>query len=146
MNNYDLKILQELHKNARITMKELSQKVHLSQPACTERVKKLEANGIIRQYTASIDWQALGYPLATIVRIRPLPGHLQEVEGIIKEMGNVAWCAKVTGDDAFVCQMLIQSVGELDACLSKIAQIATTSTSIIKSVVADNQFIHSDLS
>ncbi|MCF7520937.1 Lrp/AsnC family transcriptional regulator [Neisseria sp. ZJ106] len=144
MDNYDMKILQALHQNARITMKELSQKVHLSQPACTERVKKMEANGIIRQYTAVIDWSKLSYPLATVVRIRPLPGYLQEVERIIKEMGNIAWCVKVTGDDAFICQMLIHSVSELDACLSKIAQIATTNTSVIKSTVVENQFIQSN--
>ncbi len=141
MDNYDIKILQALHENARITMKELSQKIHLSQPACAERVKKMEAVGVIRQYTTVVDWQALGYPLATIVRIRPLPGYLQEVEAILKSMGNIGWSVKVTGDDAFICLMLIQSVGELDACLSKISQIATTSTSVIKSSVVDNQFI-----
>ena len=116
MDNYDIKILQALHENARITMKELSQKIHLSQPACAERVKKMEAVGVIRQYTTVVDWQALGYPLATIVRIRPLPGYLQEVEAILKSMGNIGWSVKVTGDDAFICLMLIQSVGELDAC------------------------------
>ncbi len=141
MDNYDIKILQALHENARTTMKELSQKIHLSQPACAERVKKMEAVGVIRQYTTVVDWQALGYPLATIVRIRPLPGYLQEVEAILKSMGNIGWSVKVTGDDAFICLMLIQSVGELDACLSKISQIATTSTSVIKSSVVDNQFI-----
>ena len=141
MDNYDIKILQALHENARITMKELSQKIHLSQPACAERVKKMEAVGVIRQYTTVVDWQALGYPLATIVRIRPLPGYLQEVEAILKSMGNIGWSVKVTGDDAFICLMLIQSVGELDACLSKISQIATPSTSVIKSSVVDNQFI-----
>ena len=141
MDNYDIKILQALHENARITMKELSQKIHLSQPACAERVKKMEAVGVMRQYTTVVDWQALGYPLATIVRIRPLPGYLQEVEAILKSMGNIGWSVKVTGDDAFICLMLIQSVGELDACLSKISQIATTSTSVIKSSVVDNQFI-----
>ena len=59
----------------------------------------------------------------------------------MQSMGNIGWSVKVTGDDAFICLMLIQSVGELDACLSKISQIATTSTSVIKSSVVDNQFI-----
>ncbi|MDP8171275.1 Lrp/AsnC family transcriptional regulator [Pasteurella skyensis] len=141
MDNYDIKILRLLHDNARITVKEISQKIHLSQPTCAERVKKLESNGIIQNYTTVIDWQSLGYNLSAIVRIRPLPSYLQRVEALIQGMNNISWCYKVTGDDAFICQLLIKSVTELDDCLSPISQIAMTNTSIIKSAIVSNQFL-----
>ncbi len=141
MDKYDIKILKLLHQNARITVKEISKEIHLSQPSCAERIKKLEANETIQNYTTQINWQSLGYSLSSIIRIRPLPGYLQKVESLIKEMNNVIWCYKVTGDDAFICQMLIKSVTELDDCLSPISQIAMTNTSIIKSAIVNNQFL-----
>lgn len=142
LDDYDMKILRILHKNARITMKELSQNIYLSQPACAERVKRLEAHQIIKGYSAQIDWSKVDYPLATIIRIRPLPGCLHKVEAVIKSLSNIEWCEKVTGDDAFICKMRLRHVSDLDMYLEKISQIAMTNTSVIKTTVIDNQFIH----
>lgn len=141
IDNYDQKILRVLHSNARITMKELSTTIHLSQPSCTERVKKLEANGFITGYGARINWELLDYPISTIVRISPLPGYLNQVEKLIEGMPNIEWCEKVTGDFSFIIKMHLQTVRELDSSLFEILQIATTSTSVIKYTVVNNQFI-----
>ncbi len=116
MDNYDLNILRVLQANARITIRELSKQIHLSQPACSERVKKLEASGIIKGYNTQINWEKLGYPIAAIVRITPLPGKLNQVEKIIKT---------------------------IDDSLFEILQVATTSTSVIKYTVVENRFIGS---
>lgn len=48
----DIKILQELQHNARLTTKELAARVNLSSTPVFERVKRLEREGIIRQYIA----------------------------------------------------------------------------------------------
>lgn len=141
MDNYDINILRVLHHNARTTMKELSEQIHLSQPTCAERVKKLEAQGIIKQYKAVINWELMDYPISTIVRISPLPGYLNRVESIIEQMPNVEWCEKVTGDFSFIVKMHLKSVRELDSSLFDILQIATTSTSVIKYTVVENVFV-----
>ncbi len=142
MDDYDLKILRLLHNNARMTMKEISEQVHLSQPTCTERVRRLESKGVIRQYTTIIDWDSLGYSLPTLIRIRPFPGYLDKVEKSIKEIRNIAWCAKVTGEDCFICMLITPSVKELDINLAEIYQVAMTSTSIIKATIVENKFIN----
>ena len=48
LDAYDARILAELQRDARITMAELGRQVHLSQPAVTERVRKLEMAGFIK--------------------------------------------------------------------------------------------------
>lgn len=138
MDKYDKKIIRTLQSNARISLKALSEVVSLSQPACTERLRKLEATGVIRGYAAQPDLAALGYPLRTVVRVRPLPGYLAETEKKIKSLDQVLHCYKVTGDDAFVCIMALRNIQELDVCLSQIAQIATTSTAVVKSIPVEN--------
>ena len=47
IDSYDTRILAELQRDARISMSELGRRVHLSQPAVAERVKKLEISGVI---------------------------------------------------------------------------------------------------
>ena len=66
---HDGRILAELQRDARITMAELGRRVHLSQPAVTERVRKLELNGVIKGYRAVVDYQRLGYGIRAIVRV-----------------------------------------------------------------------------
>ncbi|KAF1065865.1 MAG: HTH-type transcriptional regulator LrpC [Variovorax sp.] len=55
LDAHDTRILAELQKDARLTMAELGRRVHLSQPAVTERVKKLEAAGVISGYRATVN-------------------------------------------------------------------------------------------
>ncbi len=57
----DKKILEVLQKDGRITMKKLGEIVHLSSPAVTERVQKMESMGVIDSYTAKVDPRAMGY-------------------------------------------------------------------------------------
>ena len=54
-DHYDSRILAELQTDARITIAELGWRVHLSQPAVTERVRKLELGGVIKGYRDP-DW------------------------------------------------------------------------------------------
>ncbi|MRA76224.1 winged helix-turn-helix transcriptional regulator, partial [Bacillus thuringiensis] len=51
LDNTDKRILDELSKNSRFTMKELGEKVHLTGPAVSARVAKLEDQGVIEGYT-----------------------------------------------------------------------------------------------
>ncbi len=57
----DKRILEILQQNGRITMKKLGEIVHLSSPAVTERVMKMESSGAIDHYSAQVDPRALGY-------------------------------------------------------------------------------------
>ena len=60
LDAYDTRIPEELQRDARISMAELGRKVHLSQPAVTERVRKMEIAGFVKGYRA-VDYQRLGY-------------------------------------------------------------------------------------
>jgi DNA-binding Lrp family transcriptional regulator len=55
LDKTDMHILDELSKNSRITMKELGEKVHLTGPATSARVAKLEDSGVIEGYTIKVN-------------------------------------------------------------------------------------------
>ena len=55
LDTKDLEILQLLQKNARITVKEISDQMHLSTTPIHERIKRMEASGVIKQYATLLD-------------------------------------------------------------------------------------------
>ena len=66
---FDTRILAELQADARLSLAELGRRVHLSQPAVAERVRKLEAAGVITGYRATVNLAALGYGIRDLVRV-----------------------------------------------------------------------------
>jgi Lrp/AsnC family leucine-responsive transcriptional regulator len=133
LDKLDRQILEILASDARISVKDLANRVNLSSPSTSERLKRLEERGVIRAFTVEIDPQALGYTLQAIVRVRPMPGKLHIVQKLIQEIPEFTECDKVTGDDCFVCRLYLRSITELDGILDRVAELAETSTSIIKS-------------
>ncbi|WP_434628218.1 winged helix-turn-helix transcriptional regulator [Chromobacterium sp. CV08] len=70
LDKMDRKILRILQKNGRIAMTELAEKVGLSTTPCTERVRRMERDGIIEGYYARLNPQALGGALLVFVEIK----------------------------------------------------------------------------
>ncbi len=70
LDRIDLKILQHLQANARMSMTELADNVGLSTTPCTERVRRLERDGVIEGYHARLNPQALGASLLVFVEIK----------------------------------------------------------------------------
>lgn len=126
-------MLEILVGDARISLKDLAQKVNLSSPSTSERLRRLEERGVIRAFTVDVDPRALGYTLQAIVRIRPLPGKLHMVRQLIEQIPEFSECDKVTGDDCFIGRLHLRSIEQLDEILDKIADKAETSSAIVKS-------------
>jgi Lrp/AsnC family leucine-responsive transcriptional regulator len=127
------RILAELAGNPRLAMAELGRRVGLSSPAVTERVRRLEASGVIRGYRLDLDPAALGLPVAAYVRIRPNPGQLPKVAELAQRIPEVAECHRVTGEDCFVLKVYLPDLGQLDRLLDAFLLYGTTTTSLIQS-------------
>jgi Lrp/AsnC family transcriptional regulator, leucine-responsive regulatory protein len=133
LDDTDRALLSALADDARQPVSELARGVGLSPPATADRLRRLEASGVIGRFTVQIDPRALGYTLQAIVRVKPLPGQLHLVEEVIRRIPEFVECDKVTGDDCFICRLYLRSIEQLDEILSKVTERAETSTAIIKS-------------
>lgn len=134
---HDTRILAELQADARLSMAELGRRVHLSQPAVTERVKKLEAIGVITGYRATVNLAQLGYAIRALVRVGRA-----DYASIVKLIANTPECVNafnVTGEDSWVLEIAVQDVSHLDAVVSKFCLLADTATSIILNSVREHQ-------
>jgi len=129
----DRLIIKLLSDNARMPVSDLARQVGLSGPSTSERIRRLENNGIISHFTVELDLAALGYPLQAIVRIKPRPGNMHIVEEMILNEPGFLDCDKVTGDDCFVTRLALRSIADLDPILLPFHEKAETNTAIIKS-------------
>ena len=128
----DQLLLNALMEDSRRSLKALAQISGLSSPSVAERLRRLEERGVLKGYTVEIDPNCFGYQLQAIVRIRPLPGQLQEVERQIIAIPEFTECDKVTGEDCFIARLLLRDIRQLDEILDGFAELATTTTSIVK--------------
>lgn len=137
LDSYDTRILAELQADARLSLAELGRRVHLSQPAVAERVRKLEGAGVITGYRATVNLGALGYGIRALVRVGRT-----EYPSMVKLVANSpevvnAW--NITGEDSWVLEIAVTDVAHLDAVVSQLCLLAETSTSIILKTVREHQ-------
>jgi Lrp/AsnC family leucine-responsive transcriptional regulator len=137
LDTYDTRILAELQADARLTLAELGRRVHLSQPAVTERVRKLEAAGVITGYRATVNLGALGYGIRALVRV----GRTDQARmlALIASLPEVVDAWNVTGEDSWVLAIAVVDVAHLDAVVSQMCLLAETSTSIILKTAREHQ-------
>lgn len=129
----DVRILDALVVDARISIADLARSVGLSPPSVSERIKRLEDVGVIEGYTLTINPKALGLPIAAWLRIRPIPGQQQKVADILRGLREIVECDRITGEDCFIARVHVQSVDELEKLIDQVVPYAVTNTSIIQS-------------
>lgn len=97
----DRKILHALQQDGRVTMTDLAAQVGLSATPCTERVRRLEREGIISGYHARVNPLALGLRVLVFIEIRvsnKSPQVLDEIRQSLEKLDEITECHLVTGD------------------------------------------------
>ncbi|MEE1896405.1 Lrp/AsnC family transcriptional regulator [Metapseudomonas otitidis] len=103
LDRYDLKILAELQRDARISNQELAERIGLSPSPCSRRVKQLEDDGYIIRQVALLDRRKLGLSLTAYVLIgmdRHTPERFEHFQSVIRQCPEVLECCLVTGMEA----------------------------------------------
>ena len=137
LDAHDTRILAELQADARLTMAELGRRVHLSQPAVTERVKKLETAGVISGYRATVNLGKLGYGIRAIIRVGR--ADYARVVELVQQTPECVNAYNVTGDDSWILEIAVIDVSHLDAVVTKFCILTETATSIILNPAREHQ-------
>lgn len=133
MDNTDIKILEILQHNGRISMKELGKLVSLSPPAVSERVKRLEDQGIIKNYVAVVDSKKLHKKVMAYINVAMKVSNHKAFLKLAHEENAIVECHHLTGEDCMMIKVLVEDTMELERLLDKIQQIGNTKTTIILS-------------
>jgi Lrp/AsnC family leucine-responsive transcriptional regulator len=127
MDEKDLAILRLLQENARITIKEISGKVHLSTTPVHERIKRMEETGIIKQYATLVDHNKVNKGLMVICYVS-LKQHSKNA-GVkfiktIHELNEVVECYSISGEFDFMLKVISEDMNSYyDFHINKLSQI-----------------------
>lgn len=131
MDNIDLKILTNLQQNARISLKKLSELCYISAPAVSTRLNRLEQKGFIRNYSALVNYDIVGYPIKSFVSLKLSPKDKPNFYPYIETVPNVVACDCVTGEFSQIITCYFKTTKELDDFINEIHHFGETQTQIV---------------
>lgn len=130
-------MIRSLLSNSRISNQDLSQQVGLSPSPCLRRLRALEAAGVITGYTATIDEEKIGLPVAIFISVkleRQIDSALNKFESEIQKYPEVVDCWLMTGDNDYLLRILVAGLREyedfLTGTLTKIPGVASIQSSV----------------
>lgn len=118
-----------LISDGRRTLKSVAEATGLSVSAVQARVRRLETDGVIRGYSASVDPEAVGLPLAALIAVNPLdPNHEYEIPERLEGLLEIESCHSVAGEASFMLFVRVASPTALEALIREIRRRANVST------------------
>jgi Lrp/AsnC family leucine-responsive transcriptional regulator len=125
----DRRLATALLADGRSTLKSLAELTGLSVSAVQARVRRLESDGIVRGYTALLDPEAIGLPLAALISITPLdPAQPDDAPERLAGLDEIEACHSVAGDDAYVLFVRVATPNALEQLIREIRRRAHVST------------------
>ena len=116
LDRTDVRILEQLQGDGRLSHVELAERVGLSPTPCTRRVRRLEKAGIIRGYTAIVDPKRVGQNVAAYIQIK-LERHTDDVierfRRTLEERPEVVAAHAMTGEMDFLLQVVVPDLDAL---------------------------------
>jgi DNA-binding Lrp family transcriptional regulator len=97
LDETDVKILKALTLDARLSSRQIARQCDVSIGTALSRIRKMEAEGIIKGYSALLDQEKLGYELTVVTEITVSKGRLLEMENEIARIPNVCCVYDLTG-------------------------------------------------
>ncbi|MBW4049874.1 MAG: Lrp/AsnC family transcriptional regulator [Proteobacteria bacterium] len=142
LDAYDLKILNLLTAEGRISWRELADAVGLSLTPTLRRVRRLEQSGLIQGYSANLDERRLIGGIGAFVSIsleRQSEDALAVFEARVQELEEVASCFQMTGDFDYLLRVVVRDLDHYQAMLARLTRVPVVSriqsSFVLKSVV-----------
>ncbi|MEW2624994.1 Lrp/AsnC family transcriptional regulator [Streptomyces sp. NPDC048106] len=133
LDDIDWAIIEQLQREARISLSELGRRVKLSSSATTERVRNLESLGVITGYHATVDLAKVGYAVLAVVRLKYPGNRHQPLRKLVTERKEILECLRTTGDDCYTLKVAATSMEHLEALMDELAGLGSTTTSVVYS-------------
>ena len=130
-DSIDIKIIEELTKNSKITCKDLSDRVNLSIPRVYERTKKLEERGIIAGYHTEIDLKKLGYGIHAFILVKT-DKYVGDMFHTLKEMEYVHDLWVLSGEYHYMLEVYVKDISNLNNLAADLySRIGRTQTVLV---------------
>lgn len=142
LDRTDLRILEALQSDGRVTNADLAEKVNLSASACLRRVQRLEQDGVITGYAAQVDPRAVGLGLQAFVRVQLGRHDAESIALFVRRVGEskeVVACHALTGDMDYLLHVVVEDLDHfsrflLDRLLNESGVADVNSSFVLRTV------------
>lgn len=129
----DWAVITELQRDGRSTISELARRINLGATATAERIKRLEAGGVITGYRAHIDLAKIGLPILAIVRLQYTRSLHAPLHRLIDQRAEILECQSVTGEDCYILKIAAETTTHLEELVSEPTTFGQTTTNLVYS-------------
>jgi Lrp/AsnC family leucine-responsive transcriptional regulator len=150
LDDTDRKILGILRKNARILIKEMSMRVNLSLPATSERLRKLERSGYIKEYAAILDPDKFNKEFVCYCMVefsRHNIDYDREFLDFVMGCPEILACHRIAGSYEYMLKIVTRSVRDMEQLIDIMRgekRVINTSTITVLSIIKDEASIAPD--
>lgn len=134
IDNLDHRLLHEVQRDARLSYAELGRRVGLSPPAVAERLRRLEADGVILGYRAEVAPAKLGRPVQALLHMQVDRTAFQQSIQQIRALDDVLVCYRTTGSSSLVMLVAVASMERLEALIDQLIPFGEPVTQMVLSV------------
>ncbi|NOW03923.1 Lrp/AsnC family transcriptional regulator [Clostridium beijerinckii] len=131
----DLKILDMLLINSKISLKEIGEHVHLTPQGVSNRIIRLQDLGIITQYTVCINNSLLGKNITAFITIFMKTIQHDKLTKFIKENTIITEAHRISGDGCYLLKVICSNMDEINLLLDKIMEYGTYRLSLSTSTI-----------
>jgi Lrp/AsnC family transcriptional regulator, regulator for asnA, asnC and gidA len=136
----DIQILTTLQENSHQSCRKLAEKIDLSSPIASARVKTLEQKGLLKGYTAILDPEKLGYSLTVIMFIQTEGCYLKDLANELSHITNIVTVYEITGEFDLAAVVKLkgrESLNQLIRSLMVTPHIKKITTNVALNVVKE---------
>lgn len=130
MDATDYQILNLMQRDCRITLRRIGEQVGLTPPSVAERIRKLEDDGVIKNYRIEIDRTKLDYAMTGYILVAPEPDRYAAFCAFCEKQSAISEHHHVVGSYNAVLRFAVRDTRELDALLSSIKTYGDSRTSV----------------
>ena len=142
----DARILEVLQRDGRRSYAEIGAEVGMAGPSAHERVKKLEARGVITGYAATVDPRAIGYDILAFSWITQAPGTTQhDLTDAFARIPEIEECHHITGEADYLIKVRARDTRDLERVLHRVQStpnVFQTETDVVFSSGFERRPLH----
>ncbi|MEM6286657.1 MAG: Lrp/AsnC family transcriptional regulator [Bacteroidota bacterium] len=148
IDDIDAQILHLLQTEGRIKRKDIAEAVGLSIPSVSDRMRKLDARGVVTGFHASVDAKRLGHDVTAFVFVQSIGSdHYPEFIETVTAMDEVLELHSITGDGSHVLKLRVRTTTALERLLARlqgIPGVRGTRTSLVLSTLKETSYLRAE--
>lgn len=145
IDDIDIKIINVLQHKGRTKRNEIAEKVGLSVPSVSERLKKLEEQGIIEGYYAKVNKHSFGLDITAYIQVvMESSKHYKDLIVKVEKIPEILECYSVLGDGSHLIKIVVKNTAALEKLLSVIQSwpgVTSTKTNFVLSTIKETTAI-----